>query len=215
MGAACGQGYRRSRAARRGPRTSYFYSGGFHPFGATWGGTFKPTEVCQPLVFCEPGGGPPTPQPANAVPCITPPPTPSQSHGNPHNAPAPSKGKFTLPVPGPGGTTTTAAAPPAGILPVALFPLFVPLLTMLLGRRFKPVRPKRPAPPTQSAPRPARSYSSTTVTPSPPSPRSPGRTVRTQRMGRGSVRTASRSAPVPRPWITVTLARPASEASSR
>jgi hypothetical protein len=131
---------------RGGPvrtRTMYFYSLGFHPFGATWGGAFKPTDVCQPLVNCGPGGGPPTPQPSIIVPCITPPPTPSQSHGNPHDTPTPSSGKFTLPIPGPAGQTASGAAPPNGILPIALFPLLAPLFTMLIGRRFKPVRPKK------------------------------------------------------------------------
>ncbi|HYK95279.1 MAG TPA: transglycosylase domain-containing protein [Candidatus Dormibacteraeota bacterium] len=133
------------RGGPKGTRTMYFYSLGFHPFGATWGGAFKPTEVCQPLVSCGPGGGPPTPQPSSIVPCITPPPTPSQSHGNPHNTPSPSagKGKFTLPVPGPGAQATGAPAAPTGVLPIALFPLLAPLFTMLIGRRFKPVRPKR------------------------------------------------------------------------
>jgi membrane peptidoglycan carboxypeptidase len=133
---------------RGGPkrtRTMYFYSLGFHPFGATWGGAMKPNDVCQPLVDCGPGGGPPTPQPSIIVPCITPPPTPSQSHGNPHDTPtpAPSKPKLTFPVPGAGAQAASGAAPPSGILPVVMFPLFAPLLTMLIGRRFKPVRPKR------------------------------------------------------------------------
>jgi membrane peptidoglycan carboxypeptidase len=126
-------------------RTSYFYSGGFHPFGATWGGSFKPTDVCQPLTFCQPGGGPPTPQPSAIVPCITPAPTPFQSHGNPHDTPtpAPTKGKPTpLPtlalIP-----TGQAASAPTAMTAVVVFPLLVPLLTLLLGRFFKPVSPKR------------------------------------------------------------------------
>jgi hypothetical protein len=142
----------RGPGVRGGPkrtRTMYFYSLGFHPFGATWGGSFKPTEVCQALIPCGPGGGPPTPQPSIIVPCITPPPTPVQSHGNPHDTPTPaptsSKGKPTplttlVPIPGPQAN----AGAPTGIAPVALFPLIAPLITMLIGRRFKPVRPKRP-----------------------------------------------------------------------
>ena len=55
----------------------------------------------------------------------------------------------------------------------------------------------------------------TIVAPSPPSPRSPGRTPVTSGWLAASCRTASRSAPVPRPWITSTFDRPASEASSR
>ena len=130
-------------------RTSYFYSGSFHPFGATWGGKFAPTELCQPLVFCEPGGGPPTPQPTDVPPCI-PQPTPSSSHGNPHDTPPPtappSKGpKPTLPLPSllsTGGTAT--AAVPATMLPFVAFPLLAPFATFLLGRRFKPAtKPNR------------------------------------------------------------------------
>ena len=45
-------------------RTMYFYNLSFHPFGATWGGPFKPTDVCSPLVFCPPEGGLPTPEPS-------------------------------------------------------------------------------------------------------------------------------------------------------
>jgi hypothetical protein len=41
------------------------------------------------------------------------------------------------------GGPGTAGAAPTGIAPIALFPLFAPLITMLLGRRFKPIRPKR------------------------------------------------------------------------
>jgi hypothetical protein len=31
-----------------GNRTSYFYGGGFYPYGRTWGGIFAPTELCSP-----------------------------------------------------------------------------------------------------------------------------------------------------------------------
>ena len=51
--------------------------------------------------------------------------------------------------------------------------------------------------------------------PSPPSPRSPGRTALTSGWLAASLRTASRRAPVPRPWMIRTLSRPASPASSR
>ncbi len=54
----------------------------------------------------------------------------------------------------------------------------------------------------------------TIVAPSPPSPRSPGRTDVTSGWSAASRRTASRRAPVPRPWMTVTRSRPASDASS-
>ena len=128
-------------------RTSYFYLSGFHPFGATWGGAFKPTDVCQPVTQCQGNqGGPPTPQPSVIIPCITPPPpTPNPSHGNPHDTPTPipTKTKVPLPtilVPGQSPGAQPAAA---AIVPIALFPLLIPLFTLLLGRRFKPVRPSR------------------------------------------------------------------------
>ena len=58
-------------------------------------------------------------------------------------------------------------------------------------------------------------YSRTIVAPSPPSPRSPARNVLTSGFADACSRTASRSAPVPRPWMTSTCSRPASAASSR
>ena len=124
----------------------YFYSLGFHPFGATWGGAFKPTEVCQALTFCAPGGGLPTPAPSIIAPCITP--TPNPTHGNPHDTPiptvAPTKpGKPSPSIVFPIVNQTGQASAPTGIALVAMFPLFAPLITMLIGRRFKPTRPKR------------------------------------------------------------------------
>jgi membrane peptidoglycan carboxypeptidase len=132
-------------------RTSYFYNSSFHPFGATWGGTFKPTDVCQPLVNCPPEGGPPTPQPSVVIPCI-PLPTPEPTNGNPHNTPGPSGPTPTKPG-GPKPTASPLALPtialpvgetsPSGALSLALFFPFAPLLTLLLGRRFRPNRPPR------------------------------------------------------------------------
>jgi membrane peptidoglycan carboxypeptidase len=127
-------------------RTMYFYNLSFHPFGATWGGKFKPTDVCQPVVECPPGVQP-TPGPSGTLPCI---PQPSQSNGNPHDTPGP-----TGPQPTKGGPKETQAAialptlslatggllPPA-IVPITFFP-FAPLLALLLGRRFRPDRPPR------------------------------------------------------------------------
>jgi penicillin-binding protein 1A len=55
----------------------------------------------------------------------------------------------------------------------------------------------------------------TIVAPSPPSPRSPARKPLTNGCVAASALTASRSAPVPRPWMIRTCSRPASEASSR
>src|SRR5512132_2200022 len=53
------------------------------------------------------------------------------------------------------------------------------------------------------------------VAPSPPSPRSPALTSRTRGLLAASALTASRSAPVPEPWMMVTRSSPASAASSR
>jgi membrane peptidoglycan carboxypeptidase len=134
---------------RGGPkktRTMYFYNLNFHPFGATWGGAFKPTEVCQPLVYCPPDLGFPTPQPSDAVPCI---PLPTPSHGNPNNTPSPSSTGPAPTKPGnPKPTASiavptldaqpTAAAAPAALLPLVAFPMLAPFATFLIGRRFKP-----------------------------------------------------------------------------
>ena len=62
-------------------------------------------------------------------------------------------------------------------------------------------------------PRPGQSL--TIVAPSPPSPRSPALKLLTSGCVAACALTASRSAPVPRPWMIRTCSRPASEASSR
>ena len=74
-------------------------------------------------------------------------------------------------------------------------------------------RPSRPR--SRASRRTLRPHRLTIVAPSPPSPRSPGRTSRTSGLAAALARTASRSAPVPRPWTTVTRSSPASAASSR
>jgi penicillin-binding protein 1A len=88
----------------RNDRTSYFYNFSFHPFGATWGGKFAPTEVCTAQQSCGPGNGngggnsgAPSPQPC---------PTPGPS-GTP--GPTPTHGK---PTPTPTAPTKTAAPAP-------------------------------------------------------------------------------------------------------
>jgi membrane peptidoglycan carboxypeptidase len=136
---------------RGGPkrtRTSYFYSNSFHPYGATWGGKFKPTEVCQPLIECPPGVNP-TPEPSTGViPCI---PQPTQSHGNPNDTPAPTDGGPAPTKPGNTKPTPTPLALPtlqlgfvSGAPAAALaFPLLVPLVTFAIGRRMRLIRPKR------------------------------------------------------------------------
>jgi hypothetical protein len=54
----------------KGARTSYFYGGGFYPFGRSWGGAFAPTKKCpiapeppvcvadDPLATCAPTPSP-------------------------------------------------------------------------------------------------------------------------------------------------------------
>ena len=134
---------------RGGPkktRTMYFYNLSFHPFGATWGGAFKPTEVCQPVGLPCPEIFPPTPQTSIIIPCVTPGPT----HGNPHDTPlptGPTASKPGNPKPSASGLlpappATLAASP--GVVPlVTLAPLLAPFATMLIGRRFQPTRRRR------------------------------------------------------------------------
>jgi membrane peptidoglycan carboxypeptidase len=129
----------RGSGVRGGPKrtpTSYFWGAGFYPFGRTWGGRFPPREVCTalPPVCEEPGGGPPTPQPSNVVPCVTPKPPPS-------DGPQPTKGNGGGPKPTktPGATGDGEAAQ-AGIVPGTILPLAVPILFIGLGRLLKPNR---------------------------------------------------------------------------
>jgi membrane peptidoglycan carboxypeptidase len=75
------------RGGPEGTRTSYFYSGAFHPFGATWGGSFAPSEQC-PLAPPSP-----TPCPSDSTDCVEPSPSgggnPNPTKGPPN--PKPSK----------------------------------------------------------------------------------------------------------------------------
>jgi len=129
---------------RGGPKrtpTTYFFDGFLVPFGRTWGGKFAPTEVCSPVVPCEPGGGPPTPAPTGIVvePCPTPGPTPTHGGGKP----TPTPKKTILPsLPIQTGSTTGPAG--TAIAPVVFLPFLVPLLTFAIGRRLKLERPGRP-----------------------------------------------------------------------
>ena len=131
---------------RGGPKrtpTSYFFDGFLVPFGRTWGGKFAPTEVCTAVQECKPGGGPPTPEPSIIIPCITPVPT--------FPGPTPTKngnGHSILPSLAP-PTGTAARAGPVAIAPVVMFPFTLSLITLLLGRRFRPSRPKGPSGPTR------------------------------------------------------------------
>ncbi len=70
----------------KGSHTSYFYGGGFYPFGRTWGAPFAPTKTCEPL--------PPSPTPTPSCdlllgPCPSIEPPPSPSPGPPSESPAP------------------------------------------------------------------------------------------------------------------------------
>jgi membrane peptidoglycan carboxypeptidase len=131
---------------RGGPRrtpTSYFFDGFLVPFGRTWGGKFAPTEVCTAVVPCEPGGGPPTPEPSFVAPC--PSPTPGGGGGG---SPKPSKGNGHTILPSLGLQTGPAArAAPVAIAPVVIFPFTLSLITLLIGRRYRPSRPGGPRKP--------------------------------------------------------------------
>jgi membrane peptidoglycan carboxypeptidase len=144
------------RGGPKGTRTMYFYNLSFHPFGATWGGKFKPTEVCTALVPCPPPVFPPTPEPSIVIPCFTPEPT--ETHGPPTKEPGPTPTKGPKPTRTPLVSLVPAAIEQAlleaGIPPAAAFPLLVPLVGLVLGRRFRPGRrplrhhrPRRARPP--------------------------------------------------------------------
>ena len=145
-------------------RTMYFHNLGFAPFGKTWGGKFKPTDVCQPITVCEePGGGPPTPEPSIVIPCIPPTPGPSQSNGQPTDPPNPTPTKTNgnkptpTPTAAPTATRTPRATPTltpvpnatparaasAGVAPGAFLPLVVPVFAVMVNRRFKHSRNRR------------------------------------------------------------------------
>jgi membrane peptidoglycan carboxypeptidase len=114
--------------------TSYFWTSFYTPFGRTWGGRFPPREVCtsEPPVCEEPGGGPPTPEPSDVVPCVTlPPPTAEPTKpGGPKPTETPE-------------TTGDAAETVGGIVPGTLLPLAVPIMFLGIGRLFRPLRPNR------------------------------------------------------------------------
>ena len=66
------------RGGPEGTKTAYFYSGGFHPFGRSWGAPFAPSQKCPlapppELPICDPL------QPS--VPCVTPGPTDGDGGG--------------------------------------------------------------------------------------------------------------------------------------
>ncbi len=139
----------RGAGVRGGPkktRTMYFYNLSFHPYGATWGGRFKPTEVCQPIVVCPPE--PASPEPSDAVPCIptNPTPKPPATGGPPETGgPPPTKpSKPPKPTNGPLPTLAASLDGAAAVEPLAFFPLLVPFAGVAIASRFKPKRPARP-----------------------------------------------------------------------
>jgi hypothetical protein len=125
----------RGPGVRGGPDrtpTAYFFDGSLVPFGRTWGGRFAPTEVCSAKPpICEPGGGPPTPEPSIIIPCVTPEPepTPTATKGN-------GNGKTPPPTTNPSVIDPT----PAGVVPLGAFPLFIPLVALIIGRLLRPNR---------------------------------------------------------------------------
>jgi membrane peptidoglycan carboxypeptidase len=149
----------RGVGVRGGPkktRTMYFYNLSFHPFGATWGGRFKPTKVCSAQPQACPPEGQPTPDASgNVVPCFTPEPTdPGKTNGPPTDDPDPTPTKPGNPKPTPKPTPTKAPASnaptaarsipdDAGLAPAAMFPLLVPFAGLAIAQRLKPKRPHR------------------------------------------------------------------------
>ena len=70
-----------------GTRPSYLYGDGFFPFGRSWGGSFAPTEVCEPLP-------PPSPSPCPlpfGLFCESPPPSGQPNPSNPGGGGGPGK----------------------------------------------------------------------------------------------------------------------------
>jgi hypothetical protein len=137
----------RGVGVRGGPknnRTMYFYNLSFHPFGATWGGRFKPTEVCSALLPCPPILESPDPSAAPPGPCVTPEPQPTETNGGgpPTKKPDPTATKRPRPTSTnqPSGAGQAAPAE-AGIPLAATLPLVVPLFGLVLSRRFRPARP--------------------------------------------------------------------------
>ena len=138
----------RGVGVRGGPkrnRTMYFYNLSFAPYGRTWGGRFKPTEVCTALLPCPPVDVSPDPS-APVVPCVTPEPTPTKTNnggGPPTDPPdiTPAPTRTPKPTRTPNQTGVGLPATLAGIPPAAAFPLLVPLVGLALSRRFRPARP--------------------------------------------------------------------------
>jgi hypothetical protein len=130
----------RGPGVRGGPDqtlTSYFFDGNLTPFGRTWGGRFPPSQVCTAQPPTCPPVTEPTPEPTDAVPCVTepPPPTeePTEPGPDPTKTPKPTKPPPTL-------APSVISPVPAAVIPAMAFPLFIPLLSLILGRLFRPNR---------------------------------------------------------------------------
>ncbi|HEV8516341.1 MAG TPA: transglycosylase domain-containing protein [Candidatus Limnocylindrales bacterium] len=94
----------------KGTKTSYFFNGAFHPFGATWGAPFPPSEKCEPMPSPTPT---PTPTPT-ATPTPTEEPTPSPTP-KPTKTPRPTKSPKPPP---PTPTPTPTPSPTPSPMPV-------------------------------------------------------------------------------------------------
>ena len=132
----------RGPGVRGGPDrtpTAYFFDGFLTPFGRTWGGRFPPTQECTAVPQPCPPATEPTPEPTDAVPCVTPPPTdeptdePTDPGPPPTKEPKPTKPPPTL------APSLISPVPPA-VIPAVAFPLFIPLLSMVVRRILGPNR---------------------------------------------------------------------------
>jgi membrane peptidoglycan carboxypeptidase len=135
----------RGPGVRGGPDrtpTAYFFDGFLTPFGRTWGGRFPPSQVCtaQPQV-CPPEGSEPTPEPTDAVPCVTEPPPPTEEPTEEPTDPGPAPTKTPKPTKPPPTLAPSVISPAqAAVIPAAAFPLFIPMLSLIVARLFRPNR---------------------------------------------------------------------------
>lgn len=136
----------RGPGVRGGPDrtpTAYFFDGFLTPFGRTWGGRFPPSEVCnaRPQI-CPPAGAEPTPEPTDAIPCVPPPPPPTEGPTAEPTEPGPDPTKTPKPTQPPAPTIAPSVIQPvpAAVVPFAALPLILPLITLILGRMFRPNR---------------------------------------------------------------------------
>lgn len=116
--------------AKTKTKTMYFYSGGFAPFGKSWGAPFPPTETCEPVASpppCDPFWTPDpsasldpaaTPTPCIPTPTPEPSPSPTPKPGKPSPTPAPEPSPSPKPKPTKPPDPTPGPSPsPAAIVP--------------------------------------------------------------------------------------------------